>query len=128
MTEQRALMKDDRDLFEMIRRGRELRRARGIPEPTGEFDAKEATEKWHEMRQAWAIRRQHYYIVIEPSDGFYRAYSLTLPQVEAQGETPQAAKEKVAEALLAYLKDLLAQGQPLPVERRVVDTVEISLT
>lgn len=49
-----------------------------------------------------------------------------MPQVVAQGKTPQAAQEKTKEALRAYLKDLLTQGQPLPVESKMVDVVEIS--
>jgi len=31
------------------------------------------------------------------------------------------------EALRAYLVEMLAQGKPLPVERKLVDTVVISL-
>ncbi len=50
-----------------------------------------------------------------------------MPEVVAQGETPQAANEKVTEALRAYLVELPAQSKPLPVERKFVDTVVISL-
>ena len=68
-----------------------------------------------------------FYIIIEPVDSRYRAYPLAVPEVVAQGETPQAAKDKVTEDLRVYLVEILAQGRPLPVERKLVDTVVISL-
>lgn len=55
MTEQRLLIKDDSELFYIIRRGPELRRQKGIAEPTETFDVKEASKTWHEMRQARVI-------------------------------------------------------------------------
>ena len=71
----------------------------------------------------WAFN----HIISKPVDSCYRAYPLAVPEVVAQGETPQAAKEKVTEALRAYLVEMLAQGKPLPVERKLVDTAVISL-
>ena len=121
-------IKDDSDLFEIIRQEKTRRQALGLPDRPGKLsDVAALKARWQEMRQARATRRT-YHIVIEPSDGLYRAYPLAVPQVVAQGETPQAAKEKVAEALRTYLLELLAQGKPLPVERKLVDTIAISLT
>ena len=125
MTEQRYLIKDDSELFEMIRRGPELRREKGIAEPTETFDVKEATKEWHEMRKARGAPRQLYHIVIEPSGSFYRASPLILPSMVAQGETPQAAKKNLVEALRTYLKELLIQGQPLPIESKIVELVGV---
>jgi len=73
------------------------------------------------------LKEARYHIIIEPVDSHYRAYPLAVPEVVAQGETPQAAKEKVTETLRAYLAEMLAQGKPLLVERKLVDTVMISL-
>lgn len=126
MTEPRYLRKDDSDLFDMIERGRELRRKMGIAESTEEFDAREAGKKWHEMRKTQVTQRELYHIIIEPYGDFYRASPLILPEVVAQGETPHAAKENVAQVLRAYLKKLLNQGQSLPIDHMSIAMVEVS--
>jgi len=128
MSEQEWLIKDDSDLYEMIMHDQELRRKYGVPEPdqTELSDVATLKAEWQKLRQARTTRHT-YHIIIEPVDSHYRAYPLAVPEVAAQGETPQAAKEKVTEALRAYLTEMLAQGKPLPVERKFVDTVVISL-
>jgi len=52
---------------------------------------------------------------------------LTFPKVIVQGETPKIAQRNVIEALRHYLLEAQAQGNPLPVERKVVDVVAVSL-
>jgi len=128
VSKQKWLIKDDSDLYEMIMHGQESRRQHGVPEPdqTELSDVATLKAEWQKLRQA-RMARHTYYIIIEPVDSHYRAYPLAVPEVVAQGETPQAAKEKVTEALRAHLAEMLAQGKPLPIERKLVDTVVISL-
>jgi hypothetical protein len=52
-----------------------------------------------------------------------------LPQTAASpAREGWGSEEKATEALRAYLVEMLVQGKPLPVERKLVDTVVISLT
>jgi len=127
MTEQHYLIKDDSELVEMIQRSAQQRRQMGIPEPTEEFNIREASNEWHEMRKRRRGPRQLYHIVIEPAGNLYRASPLILPSVVAQGETPQAAKANVITALRSYFKKLLTQGQPLPIESKMVELVEVAM-
>jgi predicted RNase H-like HicB family nuclease len=46
----------------------------------------------------------------------------------AQGKTPQAAKKNLVETLRTYLKELLIQGQPLPIESKMVELVGVPVT
>lgn len=119
-------VKDDSSLFAAIRRDKKRRRELGLPDgPDQLSDLATLKARLQEIRREKAVNS--YYIVIEPINGIYRAYALTIPHVEVQAETPQMAKEKVTEALRVHLAELLAQGKPLPVEHRLVETVTISL-
>ncbi|HID61503.1 MAG TPA: type II toxin-antitoxin system HicB family antitoxin [Anaerolineae bacterium] len=124
----KVLFKDDRHLIEAIERGRALRHAPGVPEPEDSKlgSVSELKEEWQRLRQETA-GRNFYYVVIEPGDGAYRAYPLTIPEIVVQGETPQAAKRELERALHRYLADMRAQGKPLPVERKLVDAVVVPL-
>lgn len=125
----KVLFKDDRHLIEAIERGKALRHALGVPEPEESRlgNVSELKEEWQRLRRETA-GRNFYYIVIEPSDGAYQAYPLTIPGIVVHGETPQAAKRELEKALRRYLADMQAQGKPLPVERKLVDAVMVSLT
>ena len=128
MSEERVIIKDDSDLVEMIMEGRELRRQYGVPEPDTTHLSDRATLKaeWERMRQARGLR-QVYHIVIEPANGIYFAYALSLPGIVVHGKTPQAAREQLAQALHSYLAELHTVGRPLPPERKQVEMLEISL-
>jgi len=125
----KTLFKDDRHLIEAVGRGRALRHALGIPEPpeTSLGSVAELREEWRKLRRE-KTGRNVYYIVIEPFDGFYRAYPLTFPEIVVEGETPAVARRKVMEALRRYLIEVQAKGKSLPVERAVVDVVAVPLT
>jgi len=124
----KILFKDDRHLIEAIERGKALRNALGIPEPseTSLGSVAELREEWQRLRQERTAHNA-FYIVIEPSDGLFRAYPLTFPEIIVQGKTPNIARRKVVEALRRRLLEVQAQGKPLPVERKVVDVVAVPL-
>ncbi len=128
MSEERVIVKDDSDLVEIIMEGQELRRQYGVPEPSTTCLSDRASLKaeWQCMRQARELR-QVYHIVIEPADGVYFAYALSLPGIVAHGKTPQEAREQLAQALHSYLTELYIVGGSLPPERKQVEMLEISL-
>jgi len=125
MNETIVLDKDDRDLAAMIAHGKEMRREKGVSETREEFNTRQATQEWQRMRQArtapWT-----YYIVIEYKAGAYHAHALSFPEVTAQGETVEAVKEKMVQALQAHFAGLRARDEAVPTrEYKRVETVDV---
>ncbi len=120
------LVKDDTELMEGITRRREERRAQGLPErDEGLSDRTSLKAEWHRMREVrtppWT-----YYVVIEYRAGLYHAHALRFPEVTATGETVEAAKAGLAEALQAYLVEQVQQGRPVPMwEEQRIETVTL---
>lgn len=124
--EEIVLDKDDRDLVEMVKRGKEMRREKGIAESTQEYDAKQAALEWHRLREA-RTPIGIYYIVIEYRDCTYHAHALSFTEVTAKGETVEVVREKLAEALRSHFADLRSRGEAVPIrEHKRVETVEVS--
>lgn len=125
---QQSGVKDDRSFFEMLRRERERRRALGLSdEPEETSDPRTLKAEWERMQQARTAPGT-YYIVIEYRDCAYHAHALSFPEVTAQGETVEAVKEKMVEALRVHLAGLRARGEVVPIrEHKRVETVEVSL-
>lgn len=122
------LIKDDTELMEGITRRKEERRARRLPDrDEGLSDPATLKAEWERIQQA-RTSPGTYYIVIEYRDCTYHAQALSFPEVSAQGETVDAVKEKVAEALRAHFAGLRARGEAVPIrEQKRVETVEVSL-
>ena len=67
-----------------------------------------------------------YYVLIEYQAGAYHAHALSFPEVTAAGETVEAIKENLSQALQAHLADVLVKGEPVPMrEYKRVDTVAV---
>jgi predicted RNase H-like HicB family nuclease len=121
-------MKDDTRLMEGITRRQKDRRSQGLPDrDEGPSDLATRQAEWQRMQQArtapWT-----YYVVIEYHNGVYHAQALSFPQVTAQGETVEAAKANLAQALQAHLAEWLARGELVPMrEYKRVETVEVCL-
>ncbi|MFQ5342011.1 MAG: type II toxin-antitoxin system HicB family antitoxin [Anaerolineae bacterium] len=125
--EEIVLDKDDRDLVEMVKRGKEMRREKGVSESTQDYDARHATLEWHQLRET-RTPIGTYYVVIEYKDSAYCAHALSFPEVTAHGKTMEAVREKVAEALRAHFAGLRARGEVVPLrENKRVEAVEVSL-
>ena len=118
------LIKDDTDLMEGITRRREERRAQGLSDrDEGLSDRATLKAEWRRMQQArtapWT-----YYVVIEYKAGTYHAHALSFPEVTAQGETVEAVKEEMVQALQAHFASLRARGEAVPTrEYKRVETV-----
>ena len=71
---------------------------------------------------------QGVFVVIEYKNSVYHAHPLSFPEVTAQGETVEAVKEEVAQALQAHFAGLWTRDEVFPMrEYKRVDTVGVPL-
>ena len=63
----------------------------------------------------------------EPEDEGYAAYSPTLPGCFSNGKTVEEAKRSIREAIQQYIDALLAHGQPVPQNDRLVHVEELTV-
>ena len=68
-------------------------------------------------------------IVIEKEgeDEGYSAYSPTLPGCFSNGKTIEDAKRNIREAIQLHLESLLAHGQPIPQNDKLVHVEELTV-
>jgi predicted RNase H-like HicB family nuclease len=76
-----------------------------------------------------AMRFYNFEIVIEkePEDEGYSAYSPSLPGCFSNGRTLEEAKRNMREAIQQHVASLLAHGQPVPQNERLVHVEELSI-
>ena len=63
----------------------------------------------------------------EADDQGYSAYSPTLPGCFSNGTTVEEAKRNVREAIQQHIASLLAHGQPVPQNERLVHVEELTV-
>ncbi len=63
----------------------------------------------------------------EPEDVGYAAYSPTLPGCFSNGKTIEEAKRNIREAIQQHVEALLAHGQPVPQNDRIVHVEELTV-
>jgi predicted RNase H-like HicB family nuclease len=75
------------------------------------------------------MRFYSFEIVIEkePEDEGYSAYSPSLPGCFSNGRTIEDARRNMREAIQQHLASLLAQGEPVPQNERLVHVEELSI-
>ncbi len=75
------------------------------------------------------MRFYSFEIVIEkePEDEGYFAYSPTLPGCSSNGKTIEEAKQNIREAIKQHLASLLAHGQSIPQNERLVHVEELTV-
>jgi predicted RNase H-like HicB family nuclease len=75
------------------------------------------------------MRFYNFEIVIEkePEDEGYFAYSPTLPGCFGNGRTIEEAKASMRTAVQQHLETLLAHGEPIPQNERLVHVEELSV-
>lgn len=66
-------------------------------------------------------------IVIEREDNGYAAYSPTLPGCFSNGNTIEEAKQHIREAIRLHIESLLAHGQPVPQNDKLVHVEELTV-
>ena len=68
-------------------------------------------------------------IVIEKEveDGGYAAYSPTLPGCFSNGKTIEEARRNIREAVQQHVQSLLAHGQPIPQQDKLVHVEELTV-
>ena len=75
------------------------------------------------------MRYYTFEIVIEkePEDEGYAAYSPTLRGCFSSGKTIEEAKRNIREAIRQHIETLLAHGQPIPQNDRLVHVEELTV-
>jgi predicted RNase H-like HicB family nuclease len=63
----------------------------------------------------------------EQEDEGYAAYSPTLPGCFSNGKTIEEAKRNIREAIQQHVEALLAHGQPVPQNERIVHLEELTV-
>jgi predicted RNase H-like HicB family nuclease len=63
----------------------------------------------------------------EAEDDGYSAYSPTLPGCFSNGKTIEEAKRHIREAIQQHVEALLARGQPVPQNERLVHVEELTV-
>ena len=63
----------------------------------------------------------------ETENGGYSAYSPTLPGCFSNGKTIEEAKRNIREAIQQHLQSLLAHGQTVPQNERLVHVEELTV-
>jgi predicted RNase H-like HicB family nuclease len=76
-----------------------------------------------------AMRFFSFEIVIEkePKDAGYSAYSPSLPGCFSNGRTIEEARRNMREAIQQHVASLLAHGEPVPQNERLVHVEELSI-
>jgi predicted RNase H-like HicB family nuclease len=63
----------------------------------------------------------------EPEDDGYAAYSPTLPGCFSNGKTIEKAKQNIREAIRLHIESLLAHGQSIPQNDKLVHVEELTV-
>ncbi len=71
----------------------------------------------------------HYSVIVaiekEAEDEGYAAYSPTLPGCFSNGKTVEEAKRNIRDAIRLHIESLLAHGQPVPQNEKLVLIEEV---
>ncbi len=71
----------------------------------------------------------HYSVIVaiekEAEDESYAAYSPTLPGCFSNGKTVEEAKRNIRDAIRLHIESLLAHGQPVPQNEKLVLIEEV---
>ena len=81
------------------------------------------------MRYDADVKFYTFEIVIEKEeeDGGYLAYSPTLPGCFSNGKTIEDARKNIREAIQQHIASLLAHGQPVPQNEKLVYVEELTV-
>ena len=63
----------------------------------------------------------------EPEDAGFTAHSPTLPGCFSNGQTIEEARLHIREAIEQHISALLARGQPIPQDERLVHVEELTV-
>lgn len=81
------------------------------------------------MRYDAAVKFYTFAIVVEKEeeDEGYHAYSPTLPGCFSNGKTIEEARRNMREAIQQHVESLLAHGQPVPQNEKLVHVEELTV-
>ncbi len=66
-------------------------------------------------------------VVIEPDEGGFHAYVLSLPGCHTFGDMVEEARKNILEAIELHIQSMLEDGEPVPVEGEPVFITRLSV-
>jgi len=119
----RVIIKDDRNLRQMLKEFHREREALGI-QSNGEPITRQAAvvERYPEREHAKIklpkgrkqVVREFALLIIPAPDGDYLAYCPAIYGYYSRGKTPAQARKQLSENIRNYFSDLAAAGKPMP--------------
>jgi predicted RNase H-like HicB family nuclease len=67
---------------------------------------------------------KYVYIIEKAEDGSYSAYVPDLPGCTTCGDTIEAVRESIKDAVATYIDSLREHREPIPLPRSILDVVE----
>ena len=73
------------------------------------------------------MKTSYFTVVIEPDEDGFHAYVPSLPGCHTFGETIDEARKQITEAIELHIESMLADGEPIPVEREPFFVTRLSI-
>jgi len=119
---------DDSSFVRIAEEAADRLREQGV-EREGALDFDAVAARWKARRavggEGSGLRSYRFVLIVQPKDGGFRASAPALDGCEAQGATPEEARERLLKALYARLMEMLAAGETPPCDEgaEIVDVV-----
>jgi len=133
----RVIIKDDRNLRQMLKEFHREREALGI-QSNGEPITRLATvDKRYREREYLKIKspkdpkavvREFALLIIPAPEGDYLAYCPAIYGCYSRGKTPAQARKQLSENIRHYLSNLAAAGKPLPRSNGRIEKLKIAMS
>ena len=120
-------LKDDTALFEWIDEAVERQRTAGVPDAEI-FRHTPLEERMARFHAYDAALKKHwrYHVIIASQDGRFRAHAPAFPDIVVEADSVEAARNALARALSYRLRALFLTDKPIPEERAILETLEVS--
>jgi antitoxin HicB len=73
------------------------------------------------------MRGYHYAILLTPEEGGYTVRVPALPGIATEGDTLEEAIAMAEDAIRLYIEELIAEGEPVPVETVHPQTIVVDV-
>lgn len=120
-------LKDDTTLFKWIDEAVERKRAAGVSDEEifRHTPLKERIARF-QVYNAAPEKSWEYHVIIASQDGCFCAHAPAFPDIVVEGDSVEAARESLAHALAHRLRALFLADKPIPEERAILETLEVS--
>jgi len=133
----RVIIKDDRNLRQMLKQFHQEREALGIKAEVNSINPQAAVAQKYGARDSAKIKspqgrklvvREFALLITSAPDGEYLAYCPAIYGCYSRGKTPAQARKQLSENIRHHLSNLAAEGKPLPRANGRIGKLKIALT